>query len=101
MENYKIRQPNEAFEARIVLNVEAVEVNAIRPGQRRRLEEVLDLVAIDIERQNLVLRLGHELLAEVRADEAAGADHAYGERLDRIPVEIYASARHCLRWMGD
>lgn len=79
-----------------MLDVEAVELDAVGPGEGAGLEEVLDLVAVDVEGQHPVRRLRHELLAEVGADEAAGADHADRQRLDRPPVQIYPrdAARH-------
>lgn len=81
---------DEAFEARVVLDVEAVELNAIGPRvSPRGLEKVLDLVAVDIETQHLVRRLRHELFAEVGANETTSSDHAYRQRLDWFPVQIY------------
>ena len=81
---------DEAFEARVVLDVQAVELDAIGPRvSARGLEKVLDLVAVDIETQHLVRRLRHELFAEVGANEATSSDHAYRQRLDWFPVQIY------------
>lgn len=57
---------DEAFKPGVVLDVESVELDAIRPGMRTRgLEEVLDLVVVDVEGQHLVRCLRHQLLAQV------------------------------------
>ena len=67
-----------------------MELDAIGPRvSARGLEKVLDLVAVDIETQHLVRRLRHELFAEVGANEATSSDHAYRQRLDWFPVQIY------------
>lgn len=93
--NYQICHLDKAFEARIVLNVESVELDPVGPSSRLRLKQVLDLVIINIERQNLVRCLEENLLAEVRADETSGTDHAYCHRLYRPPVQIQSHG--CLR----
>ena len=55
---------------RVILDVEAVELDAIKPRvSARGLEKVLDLVVVDIESQHLVRHLCHELFAEVGANE--------------------------------
>lgn len=65
------------------------------PGEvrRRRVDEVSDLVAVDVDGEDDVAGLGHELLAEVGAYEAAGADHADGEGRDGVAVQIHAGGR--------
>ena len=79
-----------------MLDVDAVELDAIGPGERVGLEEVLDLVVVDVEGKHLVRRLRHDLLAEVGPDEPSRADHAYGQWLYRVPVQIYSRRRrHC------
>lgn len=84
---------DEAFEARVVLDVESVELDSIGPLVRVRLKEMLDLVVVDVESQNLVRGFGHELLAEVRPNETSGSDHAYRQCLYRLPVQIYSRRR--------
>ena len=79
---------DESFEPRIVLDVDAVKLNAIGPRMRSRLEKVPDLVIVDINGQDLVHRLSHELLTEVRSDESSSADHANRHRLDGVSVQI-------------
>lgn len=61
--------------------------------RRRWVDEVADLVAVDVDGEDDVVGLGHELLAEVGADEAAGANHADGERRDGVAVQIQAGGR--------
>ena len=81
-----------------MLDVDAMKLDPLGPLGSIRVEQVLDLVVVDVEREDLVRSLVHELLAEVRADESAGADHAYRQRLDRPAVQIQSigSVRHCL-----
>ena len=55
---------------------------------RNRLEKVLDLVIVDINSLDLVGRMGHKLLAEMRIDESTDADHANGDGLDGVSVQI-------------
>lgn len=86
---------DEAFEARVVLDVDAVELDAAGPGEGLGLEEVPDLVVVDVEGEHLVRRLRHQLLAQMGADEAPRADHAYGHRRDRPPVQIYSRHSPC------
>lgn len=88
--NGQICHFDETLEPGIVFDVEAVEVDAAMPREVVGFQEVLDLVAVDIQGENLVRGFGHELLAEVGADEAAGADHADCERRDGVAVEIHA-----------
>nr|GLL31155.1 hypothetical protein B296_00053470 [Ipomoea trifida] len=89
--NYQICHLDEAFKARVVLDVEAVKLDAIGPGMGGGgLEEVLDLVIVHVHRENRVLRLRHQLLAEVGPYEPSGANHTYLNRLYRIPVQIYS-----------
>ena len=86
-----------------MLDVDAMELDPLGPLGGIRLEQVLDLVVVDVEGQHLVRSLVQELLAEVRADETAGADHADRKRLDRLPVQIQSNGsvvRHC-RWMEE
>jgi hypothetical protein len=78
-----------------VLDVEAVELDAIGPGVRPRgLQEVFDLVVVDVQGQHLVRRLRYQLFAQVRPYEPPGTDHAYRHRLYRLPVQIYPRRRH-------
>jgi hypothetical protein len=84
---------DEALEPGVVFDVEAVEGDAAREVRRRGVDEVADLVAVDVDGQDDVAGLGHELLAEVGADEAAGADHADGEGRDGVAVQIQAGGR--------
>ncbi|RRT44053.1 hypothetical protein B296_00053470 [Ensete ventricosum] len=87
---------DEALEPGVVLDVEAVELDPAIPGvagllslrSRRRIEEVLDLVAVDVDGQNRVRRLRHQLLAEVGSNEPPGPDHADRHRPNRAPVKI-------------
>jgi hypothetical protein len=84
---------DEPLEPGVVFDVEAVEGDAVREVRRRWVDEVADLVAVDVDGQDDVAGLGHELLAEVGADEAAGADHADGEGRDGVAVQIQAGGR--------
>ena len=96
---YQIRHLDEPLEPRVMLDVDAMELDPLGPLRGIRLEQVLDLVVVDVEREDLVRSLVQELLAEVRADETAGADHADRDRLDRLPVQIQSNGsvvRHCL-----
>lgn len=93
MRVYEIGHLDEAFEAGVVLDVEAGEGDAAVPWEAGGLEQVLDLVAVDVDGDDLVRGLGQQLLAEVGADEAAGADHADRHRRYRVPVQIY-TCRH-------
>ena len=55
---------------RVVLDVEAVELDVIEPRVSAcGLEKVLDLVSVYIKSQHLVRRLRHELFAKVGANE--------------------------------
>lgn len=86
---------DEAFEAGVVLDVEAVELDAIGPWMGAGgLEKVLDLVVVDVDGQHGVRTLGHQLLAKVGANEASSTDHAYRHRLYRISVQIYPRRSH-------
>ena len=80
-----------------MLDVDAMKLDPLGPLGSIRVEQVLDLVVVDVEREDLVRSLGQELLAEVRADETSGADHADREGLDRLSVQIQSngSVRHC------
>jgi len=91
--NSEICHLDEAFEARVVFDVEAVEGDAAGPGGIGGFEEVFDLVVVDVEGEDGVRGFGHELLAEMRAYEAASADHADRKCLHGVPVQIHS--RHC------
>lgn len=94
-ESDQIRHLDQSFESGIVLDVEAVELDAIGPGVRPRgLQEVFDLVVVDVQGQHLVRRLRYQLLAQVRPYEPPGTDHAYRHCLYRLPVQIYPRHRH-------
>lgn len=84
---------DEPLEPGVVLDVESVEGDASCEVRRRGVDEVADLVAVDVDGEDDVGGLGHELLAEVGADEAAGADHADGEGRDGVAVQIQAGGR--------
>jgi hypothetical protein len=90
---YQIGHLDEPLEPGVVLGVEAVEGDAAREVRRRWVDEVADLVAVDVDCEDYVVRLGHELVAEVGANEAAGADHADGEGRDGVAVQIQAGGR--------
>jgi hypothetical protein len=90
---YQIGHLDEPLEPGVVLDVEAVEGDAAREVRRRWVDEVADLVAVDVDCEDDVVRIVHELLAEVGADEAASADHADGEGRDGVAVQIQAGAR--------
>ena len=83
---------DEALEAGVVLDVEAVEGDAPREVGWRQVDEVADLVAVDVNGEHRVGRLGHEILAEVGADEAACPDHADGQRRHGRAVQIHPAA---------
>lgn len=90
----QIRHLNQAFEPRVILYVQAVELDSIGPRVAVRwLQQMPDLVVVDIERQNLVRRLRHNLLTEMGANETAGTDHANRHGLDRLPVQIHPRRR--------
>lgn len=93
MWNYEICHLDETFEARIVFDVEAVEGDATGPRQRIGFQKVLDLVIVNVQGENRVRGFVHEFLAEVRADEPTGTDHADRDRLDGVTVQIHS--RHC------
>jgi len=78
-----------------VFDVEAVEGDAASPreGGIGGIQEVFDLVAVDVEGEDGVRGFGHELLAEVRPDEPASADHADRKWLDGVTIQIHS--RHC------
>jgi len=84
---------DESLEPGVVLNVEAVEGDSSSEVRRRGVDEVADLVAVDVDGEDDVCGLGHELLAEVGADEATRADHADGEGRDGVAVQIHAGGR--------
>ena len=69
-----------------MLDVEAVELDSARPWLGFGLQEVLDLVTVNVQGEDLVGRLRHELLAEVGANEATGADHADSHWLYGITI---------------
>jgi len=73
-----------------MLDVDTMKLNAIGPRERSRFEKMPDLVIVDIHGENLVRSFGHELLAEVRADESTSADHANGDRLYRVAIKIHS-----------
>lgn len=54
---------DEPLEPGVVLDVEAVEGDAAGEVGRRGVDEVADLVAVDVDGEDDVVRLGHELLA--------------------------------------
>lgn len=76
-----------------MLDVDTVELNTISPRKIGRFEKVLDLVIVDVDSKDLVRSFRHELLAKVRTDESARADHANSNRLYRLSVEIYSVGR--------
>lgn len=79
-----------------MLDVEAVELDAASPGVAAvgvGLEEVADLVVVDVEGEDGVRGLGHDLLAEVRSNEASSSDHADRHRFDRSSIEVHS--RRC------
>jgi len=84
---------DEPLEPGVVLDVEAVEGDSSSEVRRRGVDEVADLVAVDVDGEDDVCGLGHELLAEVGADEATRADHADGEGRDGVAVQIHAGGR--------
>lgn len=73
---YEIRGFDECFESGIALDVELVKLDAVRPG-KGPVEEVVDFLRGDVHHYCLVVGFRHELLAEVRSNEAAAANHAY------------------------
>lgn len=78
-----------------MLDVEAVELDAAVTGESasgRWLEQVLYIVAADVD--------GEEFLAQVGADEAAGNDHADGHGADGVAVQISAGRRRHCRFLG-
>jgi hypothetical protein len=94
--SHQIGHLDEALEPGVILDVEAVEGDAPREVRRRGVDEVADLIAVYVDGEDDMARLGHELLAEVGADEAAGANHADGEGRDGVAVQI--QGRGCRRW---
>jgi hypothetical protein len=72
-----------------------VELDAITP-RLSWLQQVVDLVAVDVYRQDGMLRLPHELLAQMGTDEAAGSDHADLESGDGLAIQVQ-SRRHCVQ----
>ena len=60
-------------------NVRRLSVGEVR---RRGVDEMADIIAVDVDGEDDVVCLRHKLLAEVGADEAAGANHADGEGRD-------------------
>lgn len=90
----QIRHLDQAFEPRVILYVQAVELDSIGPRVTVRwLQQMPDLVVVDIERQNLVRCLRQKLLTEMRPNETAGTDHANRHGLDRLPVQIHLRRR--------
>ncbi|WCJ41690.1 hypothetical protein M5689_022540 [Euphorbia peplus] len=73
-----------------MLDVNTMEPDPLTPGNTVRFKKMLDLIVINIERENLVRRLGEYLLAEMRADETSGADHAYRHLRNRFSIQIYS-----------
>lgn len=61
---YEIGSFDEGFEARIILDVHVMELDAISPGEGL-IEEVIDFLGGDVDDDGLVGGFGHELLAEV------------------------------------
>jgi hypothetical protein len=72
-----------------------VELDAITP-RLSWLQQVVDLVTVDVYRQDGMLRLPHELLAQMGADEPAGSDHADLESGDGLAIQVQ-SRRHCVQ----
>lgn len=79
-----------------MLDVDTMKLDPTGPFNRIRLEQVLNLIVVDVESEHVMRSLVHQLLAEVRADEASGANHAYRERLNRPAIQIQStgSVRH-------
>jgi len=69
-----------------------VELDAVRPG-KRPVEKVDDFIRGDVHHHGLVVGFRHELLAEVRSDEAAAANHANRQHRYRFSVQVHS--RHC------
>lgn len=80
---------DEGFEAGIALDIHLVELDAVRPGEGP-VEEVVDLLGRDVDDDGLMVGLRHQLLAEVRSDEPAAADHAYRQHRDRVSVQVHS-----------
>lgn len=76
MEDYEIGRFDKSFKAWIGLDVHLVKLNAVCPGEGH-VEEMVDLLRGYVDDDGLVVSFGHELLAEVRSDEATAANHAY------------------------
>ena len=93
VDSYQVGHLNEALEARVTLDVDLVELDAITP-RLSWLQQVLDLVAVDIYRQDGVLRLPHELLAQMGTDEAAGSDHADLQSGDDIAIQVQSRCHY-------
>ena len=74
-----------------MFDVDSMELNTCTPWFRR-FEQVLDLVAVNINGENSVLGLPHELLAEMGSYESTGSDHTDGEGKDRVSVEVGTSS---------
>ena len=98
VDSYQVGDLDEALEARVTLDVDLVELDAITP-RLSWLQQVVDLVAVDVYRQDGMLRLPHELLAQMGADEAAGSDHADLESWDGLAIQVQ-SRRHCVQMDG-
>lgn len=77
-----------------MLDVEAMELDARGPRERVGFQEVFDLVIVDIQGEDTVRGLRHELLAEVGPNEATGANHANGDGLYGVPIQIYSRRSH-------
>ena len=91
---YQVGNFDETFEAGVALDVELVELNAVAPGLAW-FQQVLDLVTIHIDGKHAVIRLPHQLVAQVRPNEPSGSDHADLERLDWLPIQVQPRRRHC------
>lgn len=91
---------DEGFEAGIALDIHLVELDAVRPGEGP-VEEVVDLLGRDVDDDGLMVGLRHQLLAEVRSDEAATADHAYRQHRNRVSVQVHSrhwKKRNFVQW---
>lgn len=90
---YQVGDFDETLETRVALDVEPVELNAVAPGLPW-LQQVLDLVTVHIDGEHGMLRLPHQLVAQVGPDESSGSDHTDLERLNRLPIQVQPRGRH-------
>ena len=96
---YHVRDLDEALKARVMLDVDSMELNAFAPWLRG-FKQVLDLVAVDINGEHCMLSFPHQFLAEVRSDESTSSDHTDGERRNGVPVKVETRSRRRIRSHG-